>query len=99
MATISGPRYPTASAPYNDVTFYDVAESELPHVDNSGTPDYYLKLDFTISFLTLTKAMQYKVYPQCVNENGTNKVVYYIAYHQDRGHNEFVVGPGKLDIF
>jgi hypothetical protein len=79
--------------------FYDVAESELPHVDNSGTPDHYMLLDFTIGFAGWTKAMQYKIYPQCVNDNGTNKVVYYIAYHQDRGHNEFVVGPGKLDIF
>src|SRR5689334_14287697 len=94
MATITGPRYPTGPTPYADIMFYDVALSDLPRVANSGEPDHYLTLEFSL----LGKTLRYKMIPQCVLEPD-HKVLYYIAYHVDRGHNEFAVGPAKLDTF
>lgn len=95
MAAITGPRYPTASRCYGDIMLYEVALSDLPPVAHSGDSAHRLVVDFTL----LGRPLTYKLYPQCVQEGGQTRVAYYLAFHVQRGHNEFAVGPSQLVQF
>jgi hypothetical protein len=95
MPAITGPRYPTASRSYGDIMLYEVALSDLPRVAHSGDSAHRLVVDFTLFGRPLT----YKLYPQCVEEGGQTRVAYYLAFHAQRGHNEFAIGPARLDQF
>jgi len=94
MAQIVGPGYPTAPNPYNDIQLYVVYEDELPFVACSGLPDHHFRLGFTVAGI----ALQYRIYPQCIDPKDM-KVVFYTAYHTQRERVDYVIGPAQLDQF
>jgi hypothetical protein len=92
--TVYGQRTPAATRPYEHIKLYPVAERiGLPRT----TRTLFTALTVTARLFGVT--IPYRLYPNCIEEGGNARCVFYVAYNTRASRNEFVVGPARVDKF